>query len=54
MRTRDGRYRVYIHDDQTAALGDDRGRLLTERVPLYEVGRRLAELGVDPDDLVPD
>jgi hypothetical protein len=51
-RTRDGRWRVYIHDDHTAELCDDRGRLVSGRLPIYEIARRLAELGVAGDDLV--
>lgn len=51
MRTRDGRLRVHIYDDQSAEMSDAQGRLLTERVPLYQVGQKLTELGVRLDEL---
>lgn len=53
-RTSDGRYRVYLYPDQTAELGDAEGRLLSARKPLYRIGKTLAELGIDPSDLVYD
>jgi hypothetical protein len=53
MRTRDGRLRVYIYQDQTAELVDKHGVTLLGRVPLYEIGRCLAELGVAGNDLEP-
>jgi hypothetical protein len=53
-RTSDGRYRVYLYPDQTAELGDDQGRLLSGREPLYRIGQALAELDIDPSDLVYD
>jgi hypothetical protein len=51
-RTRDGRWRVYLHDDHTGQLCDHRGRLVSGRLPIYQIGRRLAELGVHGTDLV--
>lgn len=54
MRTRDGRWRVYVYDDHSAELCDDHGRVVLGRVPLHEVGKRLAEEGVGGDDLVAD
>jgi hypothetical protein len=53
-RTRDGHWRVYLHDDQTAELVDERGRVVMGRTPMYRITDRLAELGYGPDDLVPD
>ena len=53
MRTRDGRLRVYIYQDQTAELVDEHGVTLLGRVPLYDIGRRLAELGFAGNDLEP-
>jgi hypothetical protein len=52
--TRDGRWRVYLHDDHTAELVDRHGHPVTGRVPMYQVGQRLAALGIAVDDLVPD
>jgi hypothetical protein len=51
-RTSHGRFREYLYPDQTAELGDDQGRLLSGREPLYRIGQALAELNIDPSDLV--
>lgn len=51
----DGRYRVYLYPDQTAELGDAaQSRLLSGREPLYRIGQALAELNIDPSDLLHD
>lgn len=54
MRTADGRYRVYLHADQTAELGDANGRLVSGRLPLYRIGQLLADYGYDVEHLVPE
>lgn len=51
VRSRCGRWRVEIRDDQTAALWECDALVLTG--PLYAIGERLAELGVTGGDLVP-
>ena len=53
-RASDGRYRVYLYPDQTAELRDAQSRLLSGREPLYRIGQALAELNIDPSDLVHD
>ena len=54
VHTRDRRWRLLIHHDQSAELIDERGNIVLCRVPMYQIGERLAELGVSSDDLVPD
>ena len=53
MTTTDGKIRVYLYEDQTAEVSDERGVLLHGRAPLYKIGRILAdEYGVTSSDLV--
>lgn len=54
MRTQDGRLRVYLYTDQTAQIADGNGAVLTDRLPLFAIGHRLAAMGVDGDELVAD
>lgn len=54
MRTRDGRLRVYLYADQTGEISNDKGVLLTGRMPIYRIGEDLAERGVAWDELVED
>lgn len=54
MRTQDGRIRVYLYTDQTAEITDSRGSVLTDRMSIHLVGRRLAAMGVDSSELVAD
>lgn len=53
MRTIDGRLRVDVYADQTAKILTAAGTTIVGREPLFRIGRRLAELGVAGDDLVP-
>jgi hypothetical protein len=43
---------VLLHEDQTAELCDERGRIIVGRSPMHGVGAHLVELGYDPADLV--
>jgi hypothetical protein len=54
MRTRDGRYRIYIYDDHTALMCDQRGKTILGRTEMYKISERLAELDVRGDDLIED
>lgn len=54
MKTADGRYKVYIYDDQTAELRGARGMLIAGRRTLGKIGVVLAEMGIDGSDLVPE
>jgi hypothetical protein len=50
MRTSDGKYRVYLHEDQTAELCEVRGKtnlLVLGRSPLNRVTDWLAEKGYE-------
>lgn len=52
--TRDKRYRVLVHEDQTAELCHANGQTITGRVVLYRVTDRLVALGVGLGDLIED
>ncbi len=52
--TRDRRYRVFLHEDQTAELCHANGQQITGRVVLHVVADRLVTLGVGLDDLIED
>lgn len=54
MRTRDGRYRVYLHHDHTAELSDQTGKIILSRTQMYRISQYLAELGIKGDDLIED
>ena len=53
FRTRDGHWRLYVYHDRTADLLHHR-RVVANRVRFDDIGRYLATMGVDPDDLVPE
>lgn len=52
--TADKSIRVELFADQTGQLSNPRGALLSDRLPLYKIGRRLIEMGYDSADLVPE
>lgn len=55
FRTRDGLYRVYRHEDQTAELCEVDGkanRTLIGRSPYYVIMNRLVEMGYE--ELIPE
>lgn len=52
--TADRAYRVYLFADQTAWITSGSGTTITARLPMYEIGRRLVDLGYDAADLVPE
>lgn len=43
---------MLLHEDQTAELCDDRGRIIIGRSPLHKISAKLVELGYDIVDLV--
>jgi hypothetical protein len=53
-RTSDGKYGVLMHEDQTAELVDERGRLVVHRSDMHNVGAELVRYGDDVADLVPE
>ena len=55
FRTRDGRYRVYKHEDQTAELCEVEGkanRVVIGRSPYYVIMNRLVDMGYE--ELIPE
>jgi hypothetical protein len=46
--------RVYLYPDQTAELGEAKGRLVSGREPLYRIGKMLADYGYGLEDLLPE
>lgn len=53
VQTRDRAYRLNVYADETGRIFTDNGSPVTDRAPLRDIGRCLAELGVHAADLLP-